>query len=148
MDIRIIGAAPHQADELTQVAINAKSHWGYSPEQMALWIPEFLTISPDYIEKHHVWVADVAGQVAGFAAIEGHDDGAVLEHLWVLPDYMGQGIGKRLFLQAASRFPEFTLTSDPHADEFYKHMGAVKIGEYESLLQGRMLTHFKYVTKS
>ena len=149
MDIRIVEAIPHQAHELTQIAIKAKSHWGYTPEQMALWIPEFLTISPDYITNQHVWVAlSDNGDVAGFAAIEEHDDGAILEHLWMLPDYMGQGIGKRLFLHAASIFPEFTFTSDPHADEFYKHMGAVKIGEYESMLQGRMLTHFKYVAKS
>lgn len=149
MDIRIRDALPEQAKALTQIAIDAKSHWGYSSEQMAVWIPEFLTISSDYIEQHHVWIATMDdGQIGGFAAIEVRDHGAILEHLWVSPDYMGQGIGKKLFLHVTRIFPEFTFTSDPHADTFYEHMGAHKIGVYPSSLQDRNLTMFQYVAES
>jgi GNAT superfamily N-acetyltransferase len=65
----------------------------------------------------------------------------------VLPDYMGHGIGKRLFRHVAATTPAFVFTSDPHADDFYHRMGAHKIGDHYSALQETMLTTFRYVAK-
>ena len=147
MDIRIEEALPHQADELSDIAFQAKSYWGYSSQQLDLW-REFLTISPEYIQNNRVWVAvNESRKIVGFGAIEQGDEGAILEHLWVLPDCIGHGIGKRLFQYVASMIAEFVFTSDPHADDFYLKMGATKNGEYESLLQRRMLTKFRYTSK-
>lgn len=143
MDIQIRPANPDEADILTDIAIKAKSHWGYTPEQIESW-RVFLTFTPEYVQENQVWVALVDGQIAGVCAIEYTDDEVVLEHLWVSPDYIGKGLGKRLFVHASDYEPEFVFTSDPHADNFYIKMGAVKIGEYESNLQGRMLTKFRY----
>ena len=60
-----------------------------------------------------------------------------LDNLWVLPDFMGQGIGRRLFqhgLERAKTQGVFTLKieADPHAQSFYERMGARKIGEHQS----------------
>ncbi len=146
--MQIRQAHPHEADLLTDIAIKAKSHWGYDPDQIETW-REFLTFTPEYVQANSVWVAVVEDEVAGVAGIEHtDDDGTVLEHLWVLPDYIGQGIGKHLFLHVAELEHEFEFTSDPNADNFYIKMGAVKIGEYESILQGRMLTKFRYTKTS
>jgi GNAT superfamily N-acetyltransferase len=147
MDITIQLAAPHQAIDLSAIAQKAKGHWGYSSEQLERWRSEFLTISPQYIEANRVWVAMVdTRQPVGFAAIEQHGEEAVLEHLWVLPDYIGKGIGRRLFLYVATIVPRFVFTSDPHADEFYRKLGARKIGVCQSVLQNRALTKFEYVS--
>ena len=148
MDITIQPARPQQAADLSDIAYRAKGYWGYAADQMEQWRVEFLTITPTYIEANAVWVAVVdARQIAGFAAVEQHGDEAILEHLWVLPEYIGQGIGKRLFLRVAATTPEFTFTSDPHAEDFYRKMGAQKIGEYPSGLQGRVLTTFRFTAK-
>lgn len=148
MDITIQPALPEQAAALSDVAFRAKGYWGYAADQMEQWRIEFLTITSTYIEANTVWIAVVdAQQIAGFAAVEQHGEEAILDHLWVLPDYIGQGIGKRLFQHVAVTTPEFTFTSDPHADAFYRKMGAQKIGEYQSGLQGRVLTKFKYTSK-
>lgn len=145
MDIIIQPAAPHQAADLSAIAHKAKGYWGYSSEQLERWKSEFLTISPEYIEANRVWVATVdTPQPVGFAAIEQHGSEAVLEHLWILPGYIGKGIGKRLFLYVTTIVPRFVFTSDPHADEFYRKLGARKIGEYNSVLQNRTLTKFEY----
>jgi GNAT superfamily N-acetyltransferase len=47
-----------------------------------------------------------------------------LEHLWVLPDWMGQGIGRALFRHAAERAAargalSLTIEADPNAEPFY-----------------------------
>lgn len=139
---------PPEAADLSDIALKAKGYWGYSGEQLELWKREFLTVSPDYIKANRVWTAAVGtAQLVGFAVVEQHGEELVLEHLWVLPEYMGRGVGKRLFLHVAARVPEFVFTSDPHADDFYRKMGAQKIGDYYSVLQKTTLVKFKYTSK-
>ncbi len=149
MDVTIREALPHEATDLSRIALEAKGHWGYSREQLDLWRTEFLTVSPEYLEVNRVWVASVDTlQPVGFAAVEQRGEEAILDHLWVLPDYMGRGIGKRLFLHVAATIPRFVFTSDPHADVFYQKLGAHKIGDYYSVLQQDTLTKFEYISKS
>ena len=148
MDITIREALPHQATDLSDIALKAKGYWGYSSEQLDLWRKEFLTVSPEYVKANRVWVAAVdTQQLVGFAAIEQSGEEAILEHLWVLPAYIGRGIGKRLFFHVAATIPRFVFTSDPHADGFYQKLGAQKIGDYYSVLQKKMLTKFRYTSK-
>ena len=145
MQISIRPARPEEADLLTEIACSAKAHWGYSAEQMAAWKPAFLTITSQYIEQHAPWVAEnETCRPVAFAALEQGAAGAVLEHLWVLPEYMGRGIGRRLFRRIAARTGAFTFTSDPQADGFYLKLGAQLIGQVESDFQGRELSLFRY----
>lgn len=138
-------ASPQEAGQLSVIAQRAKAHWGYAPEQIELWRGSFLTVTADYIAARQVWVAVTGSdKPVAFAALEQHQDGAVLEHLWVLPEYMGRGIGASLMQRVAIEAPEFTFTSDPHADAFYYKLGARKVGEVHSTLQGRILTRFIY----
>lgn len=145
MPIFIRAARPDEAERLTEIAFRSKAHWGYSAEQIAAWQPAFLTVTADYITRHSPVVAVDAeqGSVA-FAALERDAQGAVLEHLWVLPGFMGRGIGSRLFRHIAARASDFTFTSDPQADGFYLKLGARIIGEVVSERQGRSLSLFRY----
>lgn len=144
-DFVIRDAVPEDAGQLSLIAQRAKAHWGYAPEQIERWRGSFLTVTADYIAAHQVWVA-VAGsdRPVAFAALEHHERGAVLEHLWVLPAYMGRGIGAGLMGRAANAASSFTFTSDPHADAFYYKLGARKVGEVYSAMQGRILTRFVF----
>ena len=142
-------ARPDEAERLTEIACRAKSHWGYSREQIEAWRPAFLTITTAYIKRHSTWVAaNESNSIVAFAALELRHGGAVLEHLWVLPEHMGRGIGSRLFRHLVPQAGEFTFTSDPHADGFYLKLGARLIGEVESDLQGRRLSLFRYDARS
>ena len=145
MRIRLRAARPDEAERLSEIACRAKAHWGYSATQIERWRPIFLSVTAGYIAAHSVCAAvDEADDAIAFAALERAAAGDVLEHLWVLPEYIGMGIGRRLFQQVASESPAFTFTSDPHADDFYRRMGARKIGEAASEFQGRALTKFRY----
>ena len=145
MRIGLRAAREDEAERLSQIARKAKAHWGYSAEQLESWRGAFLTVTSDYIAAHSVWVAtDSSDCPIAFAALERSAEGDVLEHLWVLPDTMDLGIGRRLFQRVAFESPAFTFTSDPNADNFYYRMGARKIGEVTSDYQGRALTKFRY----
>jgi Predicted acetyltransferase len=56
-----------------------------------------------------------------------------MEHLWVLPNAMGQGVGRALFTHAVQRAKAFGVEAieiecDPNAEGFYERMGATRIG--------------------
>ena len=133
-------AQSHDAETLTQIALDAKRHWGYPESWVKHWESD-LTITADFITQHHVYVAEDEGEIRGFYALCQNGDKAELEHMWVRPVYIGTGIGKELFLDAMERaskmnVSEVELSADPNAAGFYEHMGARKIGEVESEIEG------------
>ena len=149
MEFTIRKARPEEATTLSAIAMKAKAHWGYAKEQLEVWGREFLTVSSEYISEHHVWGACMRSVAVGFSGVSIRETEAELDHLWILPDYIGQGIGKQLFLYTAQRiqemgYAEMVFTSDPHADGFYRKLGAERIGNYYSVLQNTTLAKFKF----
>ncbi|AJQ92097.1 GNAT family N-acetyltransferase [Gynuella sunshinyii] len=140
--IDINAAHPDQAEFLSDIAIEAKGHWGYSREKLDSW-RNTLKVEPQYIRHHIVKTISLNEKVIGFFAIK-HDEEAVLDHLWLLPEAIGKGIGKIAFHEALKIFRKleiaaFTIISDPDAKGFYLHVGARQIGEVESIAQQCML---------
>jgi GNAT superfamily N-acetyltransferase len=141
MDIEIRSALPEEAEALTEIAIAAKSHWGYPEGWMQIWTPE-LTFDSQYFEKNESWTARVDNQLVGFCTLLEKDDNAWLENLWVLPAQMGTGIGSALFKHALDLSKKrghhnLRLESDPNAVGFYIKMGAYQIGERHSEVEGQ-----------
>ncbi len=137
--MEISRAVPQDAGELTEIALAAKRHWGYPERWIELW-REALTITPRLAAEGEVWVAEEGGRKLGFYALSA--SGRELEHLWVVPERIGEGVGQSLFSHALSRAAELgaetiLIESDPNAEGFYARMGAVKIGERVSELDGR-----------
>ncbi len=130
------------APRLSEVAYAAKQHWGYPPRWLALWRDQ-LTISADYVESNLVWVAESGQKIVGFGAVAAIAQGTYsLEHLWVDPGAMGQGVGRTLLEHmietlAAVGAQQLQIESDPHAEGFYRHMGARRVGEIVYVLEGQ-----------
>ena len=64
-----------------------------------------------------------------------------LNHLWVLPNAMGRGIGRALFEHAVTQarmlgLTSFEIEADPNAEGFYLRMGAKRIGANVSEIEG------------
>ena len=138
--IKIRRANPDEAASLTNIALAAKRHWGYPEHWIKYWEAD-LTISREFIEQNEVYVADMDGETRGFYALCLHDNQAELEHMWVLPEYIGSGFGKELFLDAMDRagklrVKEVGITADPNAAGFYERMGARRVGELQSEIDG------------
>jgi N-acetylglutamate synthase-like GNAT family acetyltransferase len=135
-------ATPEEADTLTQIALDAKRHWGYPEHWIKHWESD-LTITADFIREHHVYVAEQEGAVRGFYALCVNGNKAELEHMWVTPASIGTGIGKELFLDAMDRAAtlevrEIEISADPNAAGFYERMGASQVGEDDASIDGQV----------
>lgn len=140
MNFNISRAEPIYAKALTEIAISAKRYWNYPEAWIEHWLPQ-LTISAQYISSNEVWMMIDEEKPIGFYAVSQTEEGYELSHLWVLPEYIGQGIGKQLFQHALKRckileVSVLRIESDPNAQAFYERMGAKKISENHSQIFG------------
>jgi GNAT superfamily N-acetyltransferase len=141
--VNIRAALPTDASCLTAIAHAAKSYWGYADELMALWDSD-LTVAPQFIDNNPVFCAIQGYEIVGFYALSRQGEAFELEHMWVDPQYMGTGVGARLFEHAVCVArslggSRLTIVSDPHAQGFYQRMGAQRVGETPSKPEGRTL---------
>ena len=141
MDIR--AACPTDTQRLTAIAHAAKRHWGYHEELISLWQAD-LTVSPQFIVDCPVFCAVRDSEIVGFYALSRQGEAFELEHLWVDPQHMGTGVGALLFEHAVRTVRSMggsvlNLASDPHAEGFYRRMGAIRVGEVASRPEGRTL---------
>ena len=131
--ISIRRVLPEEANVLSKIALSAKAHWGYPERWMEIWTP-LLTFSAEYFEENESWAAVLDNKPIAFYTLQPKHGNAWMEDLWVLPEYIGQGVGRMLFLDAVSRAREMgcktlQLEADPNAVGFYEKMGMHKIGE-------------------
>lgn len=153
MPFAIRRAVSDDAPHLSQLAQRAKAHWNYPAEWLTAWQPQ-LTIEPRYLAEHRVLVAENAGRLVGMCAIEDRGTWWSLEHVWVDPTSMGQGVGRALLQQALDlartvRSGRVVAEADPHAAGFYRRMGASEIGAVPAAMPGapdRVLPVFVFGT--
>jgi maltose O-acetyltransferase len=152
----------HAADhtQLTDISFRSKRYWNYPERFYELWRKE-LTITQEYINKHLVYTARTDGMVLGYYSIvevpEDHWSGKVfvrkgfwLDHTFVRPEFIGQGIGTRLIEhvkdvcrdKGISRLYIFT---DPHCEGFYQKVGATFVQQVESSIEGRFIPLYELV---
>jgi GNAT superfamily N-acetyltransferase len=143
MKLHIRPAQPEDSLVLTRLSYAAKRHWGYPEEWMRLW-KEDLTVTREFIRKHRVYCALRESKIYGFYAFSGDGATRELEHMWVDPQFMGQGIGRVLFDHALELLrgqgcTRLKIVSDPNAETFYRKLGAVPVGRVSSRPEGRTL---------
>jgi len=141
MNAKIQMAYPEHASALTVIAISAKRHWNYPERWIEFWLSS-LSISPGYISDHETWMSIANSKPVGFYSLRVDYEILLLDNLWVLPDFMGGGIGRRLFEHALERSKALNasilkIEADPNAQSFYEKMGARKVDEYRSEVGGQ-----------
>jgi len=136
-------AVKAEADRLSEIAVEAKRFWGYPEHWIKHWQAD-LTLSPEYLANNPVFLAEKDEQILGFYALIIRQDKAELDHLWVAPQHIGSGVGKALFLHAMQNagrnVSEIEILADPNAEGFYRKMGAHRIGETTSEIDGKPRT--------
>ena len=137
-------ARPGEAAALTALALRSKAFWGYGEAFMASCRDE-LTLDEDTLTARRTVVAQDAGEVIGFATLEGEPPHGSLGMLFVAPEAMRRGAGRLLYGHtpaAAGRlgFTRLSIDADPNAEAFYRAMGAVTVGRTPSgSIPGRTL---------
>ena len=139
--MQIRRAVPAESEMLTALAHAAKRHWNYPQDWIDSWKSD-LTLTPGFIAAHEVFVVIIEDAIAGCCALVVNERRAELEHMWIDPRQMGRGIGRALFEYTTRRagdlgFSELELSADPHAEPFYKRMGAKRIGDVPADMFGQ-----------
>lgn len=134
-----------EAPLLTEIAHASKRHWGYPERYIAAWRAS-LTITPEMLQTQILHAAREEGAIAGFYVLIPFGNRVELEAFWVVPTRIGSGVGGAMFRHAVNAARDLgarylDITSDPNAEGFYRHMGAVRIGEVPAPVDGvpRML---------
>lgn len=135
-EVEIRRARVEEAQALSDLSYRSKAHWPYDKEYLAQ-CKAVTHVTADDVREWPFRVAEINGAVVGFSAVCLVKDEAMLDHLWIEPEFIGQGVGRRLFDVSVGDARElgwngFTIAADPYAEDFYRKMGAIRIGERES----------------
>ncbi|MDO3705524.1 GNAT family N-acetyltransferase [Micromonospora sp. C28SCA-DRY-2] len=148
VQLEIRTARAEEADLLGELALRSKGHWGYDRAFLDACRAE-LIFEPEQLAARRVSVAESAGRVLGFYSVDGQPPSGELGNLWVEPDIIGSGVGRRLWVHAmqtarTAGFTSLHIEADPFAEGFYLAMGAERIGQTPSgSIPGRVLPMLK-----
>jgi len=120
-------ARAEDADDLA--AILRASMRGAMP-----WLPELHTPEEDrrflreiVLANDEVWVVEVDGRPAGFAALGSRDGEDYLQHIYLAPEHQGRGLGDALLEHAKQRRPGgfrlWVFQRNEGARRFYERHG-------------------------
>ena len=127
---------PGEGARLKEIALAAKGFWGYEPERVREWADQG-DFSPERLRELTVFVAEADGRAIAWASLIARDEVAWLEDLWVEPDWIGKGVGARLFRHAAdharsSGAHALEWEAEPNALGFYEKMGGKHVRDSRS----------------
>lgn len=146
-------AVPAEAGALSRLALRSKGHWGYDDEFLAACRQE-LTLDPGQCDGVHTVVAESGTTLLGYYRLTGEAPVAELADLFVDPDAIGHGLGAALLADAVDRARALGITrlvidADPHAEGFYEHLGARRVGTVASgSIAGRELPRLELLVAS
>jgi N-acetylglutamate synthase-like GNAT family acetyltransferase len=137
-------ATIEDSELLTDISLSSKAYWGYSKELIESWRND-LTVTSKMIEKTMIYKFIQNNKIAGFYILNPPEEKSIeLEMLFVLPEFIGKGIGKKLLLDAFEKARilntnTISLFADPNAVDFYKSQGFIIIDKKESSIPNRFL---------
>ncbi len=129
---------------ITKITKKSKAHWGYSDDQMRLWDDE-LTVKPQDFDRMQFYKLIVNSRIIAYYAYNEQSASSIkLESLFVLPGFIGLGLGKLLLSDLMKRlqrtsYQKIILDADPHAEEFYLKQGFKIIGQKKTSIKNRYM---------
>ncbi len=117
---------------------------------MEIWRTE-LTVSEAYIQDNYVFKLISKSEIIAYYSYH-HlpENGACLENLFVLPEYIGKGIGHFLMQDFIKRIKKenisfIQLDADPNAEKFYSKLGFKVIDKKATSIPGRFMPVMKWI---
>jgi GNAT superfamily N-acetyltransferase len=129
-------------ERLREIARRSKSYWRYPAERVEEWAAT-LDFSAVGMQRKDFHVAIVSGHAVGWMALIVERDVCWLDDMWIDPEWIGKGIGTRLFEHAAALARLRTASrmeweAEPHAVGFYEKMGGRYLRDGEPGVWGRI----------
>lgn len=130
-------------EAMSTIAQKAKGFWNYPKEWLKLWEDQLTFTSTD-LKNNWSCGAYIEERLVGFVTFSQKENIAEIDNLWVLPEFMNQGIGGNLMAKALlaaknNQLEKVRIESDPNAESFYKKFGAVRVGLVDSQPKPRKL---------
>ncbi len=151
-----------QADEhrlLTEISFASKRFWDYPADFFETWKDE-LTLNREYLIQNDVFTIRSAKTIAGYYSLVELENnlqisettleaGHWLDHMFILPAYIGKGLGEKLFhhcirICRLKSIQKIGILSDPNAIGFYLKMGCNFISDFPSTIAGRTTPYLEY----
>ena len=135
---------------LSKITYLGKAFWGYDKELLDKWKDD-LTITPEYISINETFKLISAGQIIGYYSfLELENNIIKLDFLFILPEYIGSGIGKLLMNDFINNVinrnaHKIILDADPNAEKFYSKFGFKTYNYLESSVINRFLPQMELV---
>jgi GNAT superfamily N-acetyltransferase len=141
--VTIRAPAPGEGLRLKEIAISSKAFWGYDRDKVREWADRG-DFSSAQLGKLTVFVAQAGERTIGWASLEPRGEVWWLADLWVEPDWIGRGVGGRLFRHGARHArragaKRLEWEAEPNAIGFYEKMGARRLRDSEQTEWGRTL---------
>ena len=142
--VTIRAPARDEGARLKEIAIASKAAWGYELDQVKEWADRG-DYSPEQLGKLTVFVAEADEGAIGWCSLEPRGELWWLADLWVEPDWIGKGVGSRLFRHGARHAQRagakrLEWEAEPNSIGFYERMGARHLRESEPTEWGRTLS--------
>ncbi len=124
-------ARPEEHEQLEELQRRASLELPEYRDQLILH-PDAIYLPAGQIANGQVIVAEIAGEIAGFAAVVGGE----LDGLFVEPDLWGHGIGRALVdaatHEARKKGLSLKVIANPRARRFYESCGFTSEGEEQT----------------
>lgn len=131
---------------LNKVSIASKKYWKYPDEWLEKWCDE-LTLKFDDFKKNVIIVIEISNIIIGFCSISENSEQYEIEHLWILPEFIGKGYGKlpldQSLHQVIKKEKDIIVIADPNAESFYKKQGFITFSKVKSFPKNRFLPIMK-----
>lgn len=133
-DIRITMAKEASLPTINALIARSKAHWDWPPDYMARALPLHM-ITLDYLRANDCYQVSTAdGVLVAFFALAHVGARMLLDNLWVEPEWIGRGIGRRGCEHACQIARErqcrtLWVVPDPPAEGFYVRVGFSDSGE-------------------
>ncbi len=134
LEVRIIPAREESLARINDLIVHSKSYWKWPADYLEKALP-LHEIDLSYLRGNQCFeLLDVNDQLAAFLAVAISDERVVLDNLWVRPDLIGKGVGRRACehvfrLAREYAWMDLWVIPDPPAAGFYKRMGFSDTGE-------------------
>jgi len=135
--LRVRNAVPAEREALEQLQWRA-SLTNDGDRRALLANPDAIDLPAGQIAAGQVFVAELKGWIAGFAAVLPREDGgSELDGLFVEPELFGQGVGRALVEHSVGwarlRGSAFLhVVGNHHAEGFYQRCGFETLGEAQT----------------
>lgn len=137
--INIRSAKIDEYEILTNIAIESESFWDYGSDHIEKFKSVY-KVTEEFISNNSTFVIEKDGNIVGFYGFIIENNVPSLEYLYIEPQYINKGYGKLLWNHMVENCNKnsikgFSIVTSSQTKEFYTKMGAVQVGEIESLVQ-------------